>query len=198
MLIPTSSLPLPSPPLPSPQVSYQAYGDTVTVDLKPGGKDIRVTKGNREGEVMGKPPFLQALSPAQVPFPLVPPEFVSLYTDFLLNKSVYNQFASFFYGFHRVCTSNALQVSACIPCPTVWRVCSAPSDFTFHLFPPLPSFLLSLPPRLLSPSLPSPPHPLLPPSALPSRGDRITGLRVSSVGPECTGGCGSVRWLQQG
>ena len=62
--------PLPSPPLPSPQVSYQAYGDTVTVDLKPGGKDIRVTKGNREGEVMGNPPFLQALSPAQVPFPL--------------------------------------------------------------------------------------------------------------------------------
>ena len=104
--------PLPSPPL---QVSYQAYGNTVTVDLKPGGKDIRVTKGNREGESWGKP-FLHVLQHKYtVPPLLVPPEFVHMYTDFLLNKAVYRQFSSFFYGFHRVCTSNALQVSGCLP-----------------------------------------------------------------------------------
>lgn len=32
-----------------------------------------------------------------------------------------------------------------MPHPTVWKVCSAPSDFTFHLLPPLPSSLFSLP-----------------------------------------------------
>ena len=31
--------------------------------------------------------------------------------DFLLNKSIYQQFASFYHGFHSVCASNALIVS---------------------------------------------------------------------------------------
>jgi E3 ubiquitin-protein ligase HECTD2 len=67
------------------QISYQAYDFTYTVELKPGGKDKRVTSENRE-------------------------EFVSLYIDYLLNKSIYKQFASFYYGFHRVCASNSLQL----------------------------------------------------------------------------------------
>uniref|UniRef100_A0A0E9T7T6 HECT domain-containing protein n=1 Tax=Anguilla anguilla TaxID=7936 RepID=A0A0E9T7T6_ANGAN len=32
-------------------------------------------------------------------------EYVQLYVDFLLNKSIYKQFASFYYGFHSVCAS---------------------------------------------------------------------------------------------
>ena len=38
-------------------------------------------------------------------------EYVQLYVDFLLNKSIYKQFAAFYYGFHSVCASNALMVS---------------------------------------------------------------------------------------
>lgn len=38
-------------------------------------------------------------------------EYVQLYVDFLLNKSIYKQFAAFYYGFHGVCASGALMVS---------------------------------------------------------------------------------------
>ena len=38
-------------------------------------------------------------------------EYVNLYVDYLLNKSIYQQFASFYHGFHSVCASNALIVS---------------------------------------------------------------------------------------
>ncbi|XP_065882885.1 probable E3 ubiquitin-protein ligase HECTD2 isoform X2 [Dysidea avara] len=65
------------------QASYEAYGELVTKELKPGGKDVIVTNENRT-------------------------EFVNLYVDYLLNMSVYKQFSSFYYGFHSVCASNAL------------------------------------------------------------------------------------------
>lgn len=39
------------------------------------------------------------------------PEYVQLYVDFLLNKSIYRQFAAFYHGFHSVCASDALMVS---------------------------------------------------------------------------------------
>lgn len=42
-------------------------------------------------------------------FPL--PEYVQLYVDFLLNKSICKQFAAFYHGFHSVCASDALMVS---------------------------------------------------------------------------------------
>ena len=38
-------------------------------------------------------------------------EYVNLYVDYLLNRSIYQQFASFYHGFHSVCASNALIVS---------------------------------------------------------------------------------------
>lgn len=38
-------------------------------------------------------------------------EYVQLYIDFLLNKSIQKQFAAFYHGFHRVCSSDALMVS---------------------------------------------------------------------------------------
>ena len=38
-------------------------------------------------------------------------EYVNLYVNYLLNKSIYRQFASFYHGFHSVCASNALIVS---------------------------------------------------------------------------------------
>ena len=38
-------------------------------------------------------------------------EYVDLYVDWMLNKSIYSQFKAFYHGFHTVCASNALIVS---------------------------------------------------------------------------------------
>ncbi|XP_068745773.1 probable E3 ubiquitin-protein ligase HECTD2 [Montipora capricornis] len=65
------------------QISYTVFGEVVTHSLKPKGDKIPVTEENRE-------------------------EYVNLYVDYLLNKSIYQQFASFYHGFHSVCASNAL------------------------------------------------------------------------------------------
>lgn len=65
------------------QISYTIFGEVVTHNLKPRGDKIPVTKENRQ-------------------------EYVNLYVDYLLNKSIYQQFASFYHGFHSVCASNAL------------------------------------------------------------------------------------------
>ena len=40
------------------------------------------------------------------------PEYVDLYVDYILNKSIYRQFTAFYRGFHSVCASNALIVSS--------------------------------------------------------------------------------------
>ncbi len=55
------------------------------VPLKEGGENIILTNENRR-------------------------EYVDLYVDFMLNKSIYNQFAAFYHGFHSVCASNAVIV----------------------------------------------------------------------------------------
>uniref|UniRef100_A0A674B092 HECT-type E3 ubiquitin transferase n=1 Tax=Salmo trutta TaxID=8032 RepID=A0A674B092_SALTR len=65
------------------QVSQEELGVIKSYNLKPGGDKIPVTNQNRK-------------------------EYVQLYVDFLLNKSIYRQFAAFFYGFHSVCASDAL------------------------------------------------------------------------------------------
>ncbi|XP_028324312.1 probable E3 ubiquitin-protein ligase HECTD2 isoform X2 [Gouania willdenowi] len=65
------------------QVSQEEMGVVKSYNLKPGGDKIPVTKHNRK-------------------------EFVQLYVDFLLNKSIYKQFAAFYHGFHSVCASDAL------------------------------------------------------------------------------------------
>ena len=67
--------------------SYTDQFDVVhTVELKPNGSQIELTNENRN-------------------------EYVELYVDFLLNRSVYRQFRSFYLGFHSVCASNAIIVS---------------------------------------------------------------------------------------
>ncbi|MGH0117321.1 UNVERIFIED_CONTAM: hypothetical protein FKN15_013844 [Acipenser sinensis] len=67
------------------QVFQEEFGILKSYNLKPGGDRIPVTNQNRQ-------------------------EYVQLYVDFLLNKSMYNQFAAFYYGFHSVCASNALML----------------------------------------------------------------------------------------
>jgi E3 ubiquitin-protein ligase HECTD2 len=66
--------------------SYADQFDVVrTVDLKPDGAHIELTNENRR-------------------------EYVDLYIDFLLNRSIYKQFKAFYTGFHSVCASNAMIV----------------------------------------------------------------------------------------
>ncbi|XP_076981572.1 putative E3 ubiquitin-protein ligase HECTD2 isoform X3 [Tamandua tetradactyla] len=67
------------------QVFQEEFGIIKSYNLKPGGDKITVTNQNRK-------------------------EYVQLYIDFLLNKSIYKQFAAFYYGFHSVCASNALML----------------------------------------------------------------------------------------
>ncbi|CDQ61417.1 unnamed protein product [Oncorhynchus mykiss] len=67
------------------QVSQEELGVIKSYNLKPGGDKIPVTNQNRK-------------------------EYVQLYVDFLLNKSIYRQFTTFYYGFHSVCASDALML----------------------------------------------------------------------------------------
>ncbi|XP_039565079.1 probable E3 ubiquitin-protein ligase HECTD2 isoform X3 [Passer montanus] len=65
------------------QVFQEEFGVIKSYNLKPNGDKIPVTNRNRK-------------------------EYVQLYVDFLLNRSIYKQFAAFYYGFHSVCASYAL------------------------------------------------------------------------------------------
>lgn len=65
------------------QISVPVFGSHQTVELKENGANIPVTNENRK-------------------------EYVALYVKYILNKSVYRQFAAFYHGFHSVCASNAL------------------------------------------------------------------------------------------
>ncbi|XP_032649043.1 putative E3 ubiquitin-protein ligase HECTD2 [Chelonoidis abingdonii] len=67
------------------QVFQEEFGVIKSHNLKPGGDKIPVTAQNRK-------------------------EYVQLYVDFILNKSIYKQFAAFYYGFHSVCDSYALML----------------------------------------------------------------------------------------
>ena len=67
------------------QVSVNVFGSVVNVDLKEGGADIPVTNANRE-------------------------EYVELYTRFILDASVGQQFQAFSSAFHRLCGGQTLQL----------------------------------------------------------------------------------------
>ncbi|XP_042312594.1 probable E3 ubiquitin-protein ligase HECTD2 isoform X2 [Sceloporus undulatus] len=66
-------------------VFQEEFGVIKCYNLKSNGDKIPVTNQNRK-------------------------EYVQLYVDFLLNKSIYKQFAAFYYGFHSVCASYALML----------------------------------------------------------------------------------------
>ena len=66
-------------------VSFNEFDIIKTVQLKENGENIDLTNENRK-------------------------EFVDLYVDLLLNKSIYEKFRAFYYGFHSVCSSNAIIV----------------------------------------------------------------------------------------
>lgn len=59
------------------EISREVFGEVKTVPLQPGGEKIRVNKDNRG-------------------------EFVNLYVDYIFNKSIAQQFESFYNGFMKV------------------------------------------------------------------------------------------------
>ncbi|KAK9768573.1 hypothetical protein K7432_000714 [Basidiobolus ranarum] len=67
------------------QIENEYLDGRFTYDLKPGGEDIKLTEDNRK-------------------------EFVDLYVDFILNKSVERQFNAFKEGFDNVCAGSAIQL----------------------------------------------------------------------------------------
>jgi E3 ubiquitin-protein ligase HECTD2 len=68
------------------EVSVTEFDVVKSVPLKENGQNIDLTNENRK-------------------------EYVDLYVDFLLNKSIYQQFKAFYFGFHSVCASNAVIVT---------------------------------------------------------------------------------------
>ncbi|CDW52534.1 E3 ubiquitin protein ligase HERC4 [Trichuris trichiura] len=66
------------------QITVSVFGESKTIDLKPNGADIPVTKENRQ-------------------------EFVDLYVDYKLNKSISPLFDAFSDGFFRVLTSHLVK-----------------------------------------------------------------------------------------
>uniref|UniRef100_A0A8D8BGJ0 HECT-type E3 ubiquitin transferase n=1 Tax=Culex pipiens TaxID=7175 RepID=A0A8D8BGJ0_CULPI len=61
------------------------FGEMQTIELKPGGEQIRVTQDNKQ-------------------------EFVQLYIDYVLNKSVEKSFNQFHFGFMKVCGGRVLKL----------------------------------------------------------------------------------------
>lgn len=67
------------------EVSYEYWGETKVVELKKGGGDIPVTEKNRN-------------------------EYVKLYVEYMLMKSIKDQFQYFKYGFDAVCSGESLSL----------------------------------------------------------------------------------------
>lgn len=67
------------------EYSYEVFGAVKTVELKPGGSAIPVTRANRD-------------------------EYVALYVDYLLTASVARQYDAFHRGFHLVCHGDILEM----------------------------------------------------------------------------------------
>lgn len=75
-------------------MEYEFFGDMVKAELVPGGSSIPVTSANRQ-------------------------QYVDVYCEWLLTKSIEQQFRAFFQGFHQVggAKCRAAQRSPCTPRP---------------------------------------------------------------------------------
>lgn len=67
------------------EYSYEIFGEVKTVELKPGGSSVPVTNANRE-------------------------EYVALYVEYIMSRSVARQYDAFHRGFHQVCNGEVLQM----------------------------------------------------------------------------------------
>lgn len=67
-------------------ISYDNFGMEEVVDLKPNGRTIEVTEDSKQ-------------------------EFVNLYVEWYLNKSIKEQFEPFYDGFYKVLSKESIKVS---------------------------------------------------------------------------------------
>lgn len=106
---------LPRPPVPRPSFTadWRFWDELRTEELKPGGAHIPVTNDNRQACPLGCWSFEDAVSPTgwtahpeAAHLEALPPmvqEYVRLYTEWLLERSISQQFNAFRKGFLRVC-----------------------------------------------------------------------------------------------
>ncbi|KAL7752939.1 hypothetical protein RI367_001389 [Sorochytrium milnesiophthora] len=87
------------------EISVDVYGHVKTVPLVAGGENVAVTNANRH-------------------------EYVKLYVDYVVNKSVARQFDAFKRGFQRVCGGFALKM--CRPEELELLMCGQECDLDFH------------------------------------------------------------------
>ena len=99
------------------RISYtDVFGATLSYNLKDNGDDVRVTKENRQVLCSKKlwtslmfGPFSERVS-KYLAVLFYSQEFVDLYSDFLLNKSIEKQFRAFKRGFQMVTDESPLRM----------------------------------------------------------------------------------------
>ena len=86
-------------------ISREVLGQVRTDDLKPGGSEILVSQKNKWDK------FTQQIEAFDLIFLfIIRQEYVDLYVDFILNKSVAKHFQAFSQGFHDVCGGPVLRL----------------------------------------------------------------------------------------
>ncbi len=89
-------------------LTEESYGEVKTAELKEGGDKIPVTKANRE-------------------------EYVELYCDYVLNKSVESKYRAFHEGFHKVrCDTEKRLAPVLLNRDFVLKVCGGRVLDLFH------------------------------------------------------------------
>lgn len=87
------------------EVSREVFGEIQTVPLKVGGDKIAVTQDNKYEFQIYLP-----LSKNNFNFFYSRKEFVDLYIDYIINKSVEKQFNGFYTGFMKVCGGRVMEL----------------------------------------------------------------------------------------
>ena len=94
------------------QIDKDVWGCINTFDLKEDGASIKLTNDNRQGRtnMRFRSTIVKSYTMLTTDHTLLLPEFVQLYTDYVLNQSVEKQFWAFRDGFNLVCADSAIKV----------------------------------------------------------------------------------------
>lgn len=90
------------------EISRENYGHLETVPLKPNGDNIRVNQSNKYANLTSISYKICLMT--SFFFSIYRKEFVELYIDFILNKSVETQYNEFHAGFMKVCGGPVMEL----------------------------------------------------------------------------------------
>lgn len=90
------------------EVTRQVFGELQTIPLKAGGNNVTVTQENKYELRRYNLSMCKLINNNSVD--IIRAEFVELYIDFVLNKSVEKQFNGFYTGFMRVCGGQVMEL----------------------------------------------------------------------------------------